>query len=129
MVKKIPLKEPKDAQVKKLKNKIRRLEKEISKLKSELRTYEQAFEKTERFLQDHTDEITLEDLIKAANKKQTLKEVKAEKTVKEVCKKCLSPDLKEIPTRFGKVRLCSGCGQREVINESTNSNDDGDYTQ
>jgi Sec-independent protein translocase protein TatA len=129
VVKKIPLKEPKNGEVKKLKGMVRRLEKEVKRLRSELKSYEQAFERTEKFLEDHTENISLEELIKAANKRQTLKSITEDQNIKEVCKKCYSPEIKDIPTRFGKLRICTSCGDKEVTNESNNINDDGDYSQ
>ena len=131
MVKKIPLKEPKDGATKKFKNQIRRLEKEVRWLKSELRTYELAFEKTEKFLEGQTGNISLEDLIEAANKRETVKEVKAKIEVRETCNICLSSDVKKLPTRFGYLKICHKCGEKEVINECTSNdgNDDGNYSQ
>lgn len=111
--KKVIVKEAKDGNVQKLKNRIRRLEKENKKLKSDLGSYEQAFKKTTKFLKDNTDEISLEELIKAAKENKSLKEITPEEV--RQCPKCAS-DLKKLKYPVGTVIVCENnkCDYRSM---------------
>jgi predicted nuclease with TOPRIM domain len=111
-----PYKEAKDGEVKKLRARVKKLEKENNRLKSELRAFEQAFHKTTRFLRDNTDDINLEDLVDAAKDGKSLKEVK---NVKDVCPMCFSENYSNIKARFGKLRTCGNCGHREIIKDES----------
>ena len=117
--KRVVVKEAKDGTVQKLRNRIKKLENENKRLKSELAAYDQAFRKTTRFLRDHTDEISLYELIKAAKEDKSLKQV--ENKTETVCPKCLSPGLKNIPSPAGKVVVCSNimCNYRRVEKDDT----------
>lgn len=115
-MKKEPKKEYKDGELNKLKRRIKRLEKENTRLKSELNSYEQAFKKTTRFLKDHTDDISLEDLVQAAKQDKSLRKVEKEH-VESLCPKCFSK-LKELPkSRIGKIIVCTQCEYRKVEKE------------
>lgn len=115
-MKKEPKKEYKDGELNKLKRRIKRLEKENTRLKSELNSYEQAFKKTTRFLKDHTDDISLEDLVQAAKQDKSLRKVEKEH-VESLCPKCFSK-LKELPkSRVGKIIVCTQCEYRKVEKE------------
>ena len=109
------MKEAKDGQVQRLRNKIKRLEKENRKLKSELNSLEQAFRNTTDFLRDHTQHININDLIEAAKKGHSLKTVQDEQEVNLVCPKCLSENYAVVSTPFGEVRSCGDCKHRETI--------------
>lgn len=112
-MKKEPRKEYKDGELNKLKRRIKRLEKENQRLKSENNAFEQAFKKTTKFLEDHTGDISVEDLIKAAKQDKSLKKVEKEH-VENLCPKCFSK-LKELPkSRVGKIIVCSNCDYRSV---------------
>lgn len=112
-MKKEPKKEYKDGELNKLKRRIKRLEKENTRLKSELNSYEQAFKKTTRFLKDHTDDISLEDLVQAAKQDKSLRKVEKEH-VESLCPKCFNK-LKELPkSRVGKIIVCTQCEYRKV---------------
>ena len=69
-------KEPKDGEVARLKKAIRRLESDKRQLLSELATIEAAFQKNVEFLKNSTKDLSVRDLMKAANKNITLKELK-----------------------------------------------------
>jgi archaellum component FlaC len=99
------VKEAKSAEVQKLKNRIKRLEKDKRELISKLNTLEAAFEKNIKFLKGSTEDVTVEDLIEAAKVNKSLKEVKADNQ----CPKCGSDELKTIKTLFGELDSCS-CG-------------------
>lgn len=115
-MKKEPKKEYKDGELNKLKRRIKRLEKENTRLKSELNSYEQAFKKTTKFLEDHTDDISLEDLVQAAKQDKNLRKVEKEH-VESLCPKCFSK-LKELPkSRIGKIIVCTQCEYRKVEKE------------
>jgi predicted nuclease with TOPRIM domain len=115
-MKKEPKKEYKDGELNKLKRRVKRLEKENNRLKSELNSYEQAFKKTTKFLEDHTDDISLEDLVQASKQDKSLRKVEKEH-VESLCPKCFSK-LKELPkSRIGKIIVCTQCEYRKVEKE------------
>lgn len=90
-------KEEKDGARQKDKNTIRRLQSDIKKLKSELATYEAAFQKNITFLKGKTKDLTVHELITAANKKQNLAQLE---------------DTKEITFRdMEKKWKCHQCGE------------------
>jgi hypothetical protein len=113
--KKLPKTEAKDGQIEKLRNRIRKLTKQVDELKSEVRSYKSAWRDTGDFLRDHTENISLEKLVKAANGNKSLKDVQEENQ----CPACLGINVKLIPTnQEGRiVFLCSDCGFRKVANE------------
>jgi hypothetical protein len=98
------VKQSKDGEVQKLKNRIKKLEKDKRILISKLNTAEKALEHSERFLKGSTEEFSVEELIDAANKSKTLKEVKDTK-----CPKCGGSELKVMVTLFGTLSTCE-CG-------------------
>lgn len=71
--------ESKDGEINRLKKAIKRLQREKQQLISEVRTIEAAFDKNVKFLRGMTKDHTIEELIKAAKKEMTLKEIKDEK--------------------------------------------------
>lgn len=76
-------------------------DKEIARLKQELATLNKAFEKSAAYMSSQSKELSVQDLIKAANKGQTLeqtKKVKESETVEDVRDKVL----KWRNERFGK---------------------------
>ena len=111
------MKEAKDSQTQRLRNRVRRLEKENRKLKSEVNSLEQAFKNTTKFLRDHTEHISIHDLIEAAKNGSSLGNVQEGQEVKEVCPKCFSDKLVVVPAPFGKVKSCGDCKHRETVNE------------
>ena len=113
MKQKEPKREYKDGELNKLKRRIKRLEAENKRLKSENNAFEQAFKKTTKFLEDHTGDISVEDLIQAAKKDKSLGKVEKEH-VEKLCPKCFSK-LKELPkSRVGKIIVCTSCEYRKV---------------
>ena len=128
--KKLPVKEYKDGQTQRLKKRIARLEKEKNELKSQIRAYESAFRDVTKFLRDSTKDISLEDLISAAQRDKSLEEVKQD-TI-EVCRKCLSEDVKITKVPFGRIVICNDCNHREVIknvNESVQQDSENENTE
>lgn len=111
---KIPNSEAKDGNIQKLKARNKKLERENARLKSELRAYESAFTNTKKFLKDHTNDISLEDLIQAAKSDKSLRDVEQEKA-KKSCPKCQST-VKELPSPAGKITVCGNpmCDYRSV---------------
>lgn len=116
-MKKEPRKDYKDGELNKLKNRIKRLEKENNRLKSELKAYDQAFKKTTKFLKDHTDEISLEDLIEAAKDGKSLKEVEEVPNVQNLCPRCFSPIKKLQKSKVGEIVVCTKCDYRTVVKD------------
>lgn len=96
-------KEDKDGEVSKLKERIRKLEKENNQLKSEIRTLESAFDKTKRFLKGSMNEFSVEDAIEAAKKDKTLKEMKTQYT--NFCPKC-GGEIRVDKLPFGSMVFC-----------------------
>lgn len=112
-MKKEPKKEYKDGELNKLKRRVKRLEKENNRLRSENKAFEQAFKKTTKFLEDHTGDISVEQLIDAAKQGKSLRKVEKEH-VESLCPKCFSK-LKELPkSRVGKIIVCTQCEYRKV---------------
>ena len=104
-------KEPKDAEVKKLKAHIRHQDKEIARLKSELRSLESAFSKNITFLKSKTQQLDLHTLIEAANDEINLSQIedKEENKMEEMfkrwqCHKCLTNVLKIVIVPKGDER-------------------------
>jgi exonuclease VII small subunit len=108
---KSPKHEEKSGQLDKLKNRVRRLERENARLKSELNSYEQAFKNTKNFLREHTDEFSLEKLIEGAKGNKSLRELQKDVTP---CPKCVGTlTVSSLP--FGTLHLCTTCGHKEVV--------------
>ena len=125
-------KEAKDGEVQRLRNIIRRLESDKRKLLSELKTYEAVFQANMKYISKKIDEdnLSVEDVIKAANKKQTLREASEEKqqtmddmVKKWSCYKCKEGVMKLIifQNRIGKqyIRCCNKCDNRTTPKEYT----------
>lgn len=107
-------KDYKDGEINRLRARNKKLEREIRRLKSELNSFEEAFKKTTKFIKDHTDKLSLEDLIKAAKENKTLKQAQESSKNIEKCSNCLSIDVEEINLPFGKLVICNSCGFRKV---------------
>ena len=107
--------------VQKLKAAIRRLESDKKKLLSEVKSLEEALNANIRFLKKESEGISLDSLIKAANKKLTLKEIKEDekvqfKEVSEICNKCLSPEVSiTFIQNVGTLYICKKCSDRRVV--------------
>lgn len=117
--------EAKDGEIGRLKRRIRHLEHENSRLKSELRTYDKAFDKTVRFMKEKTKNLSVEDLIKGAERELTLEAIKDDKThrfedlkAKWQCFKCQEGVLKLIVIPGNRYfRKCSMCDNRTEVQE------------
>lgn len=119
-------KEPRDGEVARLKNIIRRLESDKRKLLSEVRTLEQAFGNTVTFLRGKTKDLSLEQLIQAANNQEGLSEIanKQKSTTDDLLKKwaCHNCDtgvmrLTIFTNREGSFyfRNCTQCANRTKV--------------
>jgi len=102
------VKEPKNAEVAKLKKRIRLLEKQKKDLVSQLKSAEKALERNMKFLKGSVEDISVEELIEAAKEDKTLKEVKVEKE----CPNCGSKNLKVMNILGGKIEICPDCSHR-----------------
>jgi len=107
-----------DGEIKRLKDALKRKDREIEKFKSELKTLEAAFQENIRFLKGKTAKLDLQELLKGAQKEQSLKQIETEKeiTFKELedkwkCHKCTKGILKfiKIPRQDGifYMRKCN----------------------
>lgn len=104
------MKQEKSGEVQKLKNRVKNLEKKNRLLINKLNSAEAALKDNMKYLKDHTEDVSLEDLIEAASNKKTLVETKKVK----ICPKCGSEELKVIVTLFGTMESCK-CGYRETF--------------
>jgi predicted nuclease with TOPRIM domain len=112
--KKLPRKEEKDGQIQRLRNRIRRLEKENERLKQEIKTLETYRDVTNKYIDEELDGIPVERVIRGVEKHQNLKKVTDE--VKPVCPKCLNRDILILGRQDGKMHLCK-CGYKKVIKD------------
>ena len=78
-----------DGEIKRLREALKRKDREIEKFKSELRTLEKAFESNIKFLKGKTAKLDLKELMDGATKEQSLKEIESakESTFQELEKK------------------------------------------
>lgn len=85
---------------------------EIRRLKSELKTLNEAFKKSANYMSTKSKKLSVEDLINAANKEQSLEE-----TMKSVgtCVNCGSHDIFRGKVPSGTLVLCRNCNHREVL--------------
>jgi ribosomal protein S20 len=111
-----------DSEVKRLRDALKRKDREIDKLKSELRTLEKAFEQNIKFLKGKTAKLDLKELLDGANNNQSVKEIEDDKVFKfkELedkwrCHKCQEGIMKLIvfsrPDGKHYIRACSNRGK------------------
>ena len=100
--------------LKKVRARNKKLEKENRELKTKNKTLEIAFEETKKFLKDNTEGFSIEECIKAAKKKKTLKKMKETKGIMN-CPSC-SKEIKIIGFPNKTVYSCGECGYRRVTN-------------
>ena len=110
--KKLPRKEEKDGSVQRLKNRIRRLEKENERLKHEIKTLEAYRNITNKYIDEELDGIPVEKIIKSLEKHHNLEQIKDE--IKPVCPKCLNKDMMILGRPDGVLHKCS-CGYSKVV--------------
>ena len=84
--KKLPRKEEKDSRIDRLRNRIRRLEKENERLKQEIKTLEAYRNITNKYIDEELDGVPVEKVIKSVEKHHNLKKVTDE--VKPTCPMC-----------------------------------------
>ena len=70
-----------DGKLKSLQKALKEKDKEIKQLRSELSTLEAAFKKAAAYMSKESSQLSVEELIKAANKDQTLEQAKKEKSL------------------------------------------------
>jgi predicted nuclease with TOPRIM domain len=102
-------------EVRKLKDKIRRLESDKRRLISELQTLKVAFEKTKLFIDNKLDGVSVEEVIKSVKANKKLAEIKKEELT---CKYCLSTKnklLMDVKPRNMRIHLCLTCNNKWTI--------------
>lgn len=72
----------KDKKIKGQREAIKKLEKEVRRLKSELATLNAAFKKSAAYMSTESKDLSVKELIKAAEKNHTLEQAKIEKEEK-----------------------------------------------
>ena len=107
-------KETKDNEVHKLKEVIKKKDREIKELRSQIVTYESAFKKTKDFLKENTDEFSVEQAIEAAKKNSNLKQMRNE--YHNECSACGSDNVRVDKLSFGEIIICKNedCGKTVV---------------
>jgi predicted nuclease with TOPRIM domain len=113
-------------EVRKLKDKIRRLESDKRRLISELQTLKAAFEKTKLFIDNKLDGVSVEDVIKSVKANKKLAEIKKEELT---CKYCLGTKnklLMDIKPRQMRIHLCLTCNNKWTVEygEKTENSED-----
>lgn len=101
------VRQAKDGEIQKLKNRIKKLEKEKSILVTKLNTAEAALANNIKFLKGSTEDLSVEDLIEAAKTSKNLREIREDE-----CPKCKGSELKITKTLFGTLCFCE-CGYTE----------------
>lgn len=105
------VKQEKSGEIQKLKNQVKRLQKDKKELISKLRTLEAVLEKNVKVLKGSVEDISVEELIAGAKEEKTIKEIKSEK----VCPNCGSSNYKVMEIRGGKIGTCPDCTHRGKI--------------
>lgn len=120
-----------DSEVKRLRDALKRKDREIDKLKSELRTLEKAFEANIKFLKGKTAKLDLQELLQGANKNQSVTEIEQEKIVnfKELeekwrCHKCKEGVMKLIVfNRHDGKKYIRACSNKNKCQNRTDPKD------
>lgn len=105
-------KEEKDGQIQRLRNRVRRLERENERLKQEIKTLEAYRNITNKYIDDELDGIPVEKVIKSVEKHHNLAKVKDE--IKPVCPMCLNKSMTILGRPDGVMHMCK-CGYKKVI--------------
>jgi DNA-directed RNA polymerase subunit RPC12/RpoP len=95
----------------KLINMVKKLQKQVSELKTQNTTLQKVFNKTEIFLKEVTEGISLNEIL------QHVKDGSPLRKVSDLCPHCNSKTLKKMVFQGFHVILCNQCGYREKINE------------
>lgn len=112
--KKIPNVEAKSGEVQKLKKRIKRLENENTRLKSEVRTLERFVRETSAYVDGKLDGIPVDQVIKGVEKNMKLSQINPE-VIKEICPKCITIELKNLPYHTGRILVCNNCEYRKNV--------------
>ena len=107
-------KEEKDSQIQRLRNRVRRLEKENERLKQEIKTLEAYRNITNKYIDNELDGMPVEKIIRSVEKHHNLSKVKDE--IKPACPKCLNKDITILGRPDGKMHLCK-CGYKKVVKD------------
>lgn len=98
--------------IKELKAANRRLKSDNQRLKAELDTLHEAFKKTNAYLKNNTDNISVEKIIEGVKKGSNLQQIKGANK----CEKCGDANIKDLyVSNVGRIILCSSCKNRKVI--------------
>jgi peptidoglycan hydrolase CwlO-like protein len=84
-----------DGKLKSVQKALKEKDREIKQLRSELKTLEAAFKKAAAYMSKESKELSVEELIKAADKSQTLEQAKKEKVASKSDKPPIRPPTKE----------------------------------
>lgn len=124
-------------ELRKLKDKIRRLESDKRRLISELQTLKTAFEKTKLFIDNKLDGVPIEEVIKSVKEKKKLSQIKKEELICKYCHSNKNKLLMDIKPRKMRIHLCLTCnnkwkveyGEEEKETEKSEDLSDGLFTQ
>ncbi len=125
----IPRNSGESGEVKKLKDRVRRLDSDKRKLISELKTLQEAFDKTRHFIDDRLDGVPVEKVLKALKDETKLKKIdkdaKESNKSTEKCEQCKRPCILLVNTVSRMIYYCSECKKRFV---STKNDETMEYS-
>lgn len=101
--------------VQKLKNRIRRLEKDNIRLKKENVTLEAYRNITNKYIDDELDGVPVEKVIRSVDRHHNLNEIKDE--VKPACPQCVNTQLTILNRLDGVMHVCLKCGWKRMIKD------------
>jgi hypothetical protein len=113
--KKLPKREEKDGLVQKLKNRIRRLEKDNLRLKKENVTLEAYKNITNKYIDDELDGVPVEKVIRSVDRHHNLSDLKDE--IQPACPQCVNPKLTILGRLDGVMHVCLKCGWKRMIKD------------
>ena len=102
-------------ELRKLKDKIRRLESDKKRLISELQTLKVAFEKTKLFIDNKLDGVPIEEVIKSVKAKKKLSEITKEELTCKYCHSNKHKLLMDIKPRQMRIHLCLTCNNKWTV--------------
>ena len=115
-------------EVRKLKDKIRRLESDKRRLISELQTLKVAFEKTKLFIDNKLDGVPIEEVIKSVKANRKLNEITKEELTCKYCHSNKHKLLMDIKPRQMRIHLCLTCNNKWKVEYGEKAQDSEDFS-
>jgi hypothetical protein len=115
-------------EIRKLKDKIRRLESDKRRLISELQTLKVAFEKTKLFIDNKLDGVPIEEVIKSVKANKKLTEITKEELTCKYCHSNKHKLLMDIKPRQMRIHLCLTCNNKWKVEYGEKTQDSEDFS-